>query len=137
MNIELPHEQHGNPYQDLRIIFKHFFPRKVMFVKHAIAYVVFPGGFGTLDELFESLTLVQTGKTPARPIILVGTTFWQGMLDWIQDQLFSRGMISEGDLELMRVIDDEDEIVAYIFECYQNCETGFCVQTDKNWELGL
>ena len=82
LNIVLPHEQKANPYQDLSIKFQHFFPRKVMFVKHAVAYVVMPGGFGTLDELFESLTLVQTGKTPDRPIILVGKAFWAGLLDW-------------------------------------------------------
>ena len=137
LNIELPHEQHANPYQDLSITFQHFFPRKVMFVKHAIAYVAFPGGFGTLDELFESLTLVQTGKTPNRPIILVGKTFWQGMLDWVHEQLLGEGMISEQDLDLIKVIDDEDEIVEHIFEHYQNCAEGQCVRSDKGWELGL
>ncbi len=137
LNIVLPHEQHANPYQDLSIKFHHFFPRKVMFVKHAIAYVVFPGGFGTLDELFESLTLVQTGKTPSRPIILVGTAFWQGMVDWIKDQLLTHGMISASDLDLMQMVDDEDEIVGCIFDHYQNCKAGFCVRPDNDWQLGL
>ena len=137
LNIVLPHEQHGNPYQDLSIKFQHFFPRKVMFVKHAIAYVVMPGGFGTLDELFESLTLVQTGKTPSRPIILVGRSFWQGMLDWIKAQLLGNGMISECDLDLFRIIDDEDEIIEHIFEHYDRINEELCSPADNSWTLGL
>ena len=120
LNIVLPHEQKANPYQDLSIKFQHFFPRKVMFVKHAVAYVVMPGGFGTLDELFESLTLVQTGKTPDRPIILVGKAFWAGLLDWIREQLLGRNLILEEDLNLIRLIDDEDEIIEEIFAHYEN-----------------
>lgn len=138
LNIQLPHEQHANPYQDLAVTFQHFFPRKVMFVKHAVAYVTMPGGFGTLDELFESLTLVQTGKTPPRPIILVGKTFWQGMLDWVKDQLLANRLISPGDLDLIRVMDDEDEIIAHIFEHYEQRQQGFCPKdAAKTWELGL
>ena len=137
LNIELPHEQHANPYQDLSVTFQHFFPRKVMFVKHATAYVVMPGGFGTLDELFESLTLVQTGKTPARPIILVGSGFWQGLLDWIRAQLVSRGLINPADLDLLQVCDNEEQIVATIFAHYENCFNGVCVPQNNEWTLGL
>ena len=86
-----------------------------MFVKHAVAYVVMPGGFGTLDELFESLTLVQTSKTPDRPIILVGKDFWSGLLDWIRKELLGRGLIAEADMDLIRLIDSEDEIIEEIF----------------------
>ncbi len=137
LNIELPHEQHANPYQDLSVTFQHFFPRKVMFVKHATAYVVMPGGFGTLDELFESLTLVQTGKIPTRPIILVGSSFWQGLLDWIRDQLVSRGLINPSDLDLLQVCDNEEQIVATIFAHYENCFNGVCVPQNNEWVLGL
>lgn len=137
LNIVLPHEQHANPYQNLSIKFQHFFPRKVMFVKHAVAYVVMPGGFGTLDELFESLTLVQTGKTPSRPIILVGKAFWQGMLDWIREQLLGNGLISPEDMNLMVLIDNEDEIVEHIFAHYENRAEGLCEPQNNAWELGL
>ena len=137
LNIELPHEQHANPYQDLSVTFQHFFPRKVMFVKHAIAYVVMPGGFGTLDELFESLTLVQTGKTPARPIILVNRPFWQGLIDWLHEQLGQRGLIGADDMSLLQLCDDEDEIVATIFDHYENCFDGVCMLPNNQWELGL
>ncbi|PJO78996.1 TIGR00730 family Rossman fold protein [Neisseria brasiliensis] len=137
LNIVLPHEQHANPYQDLSIKFQHFFPRKVMFVKHAVAYVVMPGGFGTLDELFESLTLVQTGKTPHRPIILVGKAFWAGLLDWIKDQLLGNRLISPEDMDLMQLIDDEDEIVEYIFAHYENRLEDLSEQGNDTWSLGL
>lgn len=136
LNIVLPHEQTANPYQNLSIKFQHFFPRKVMFVKHAVAYVVMPGGFGTLDELFESLTLVQTGKTPSRPIILVGKSFWQGMMDWIREQLLGNGMISPEDMDLIRLIDDEDEIIESIFSHYENRPDGL-FDSQNAWELGL
>ncbi|KPN71158.1 TIGR00730 family Rossman fold protein [Neisseria sp. 83E34] len=138
LNITLPHEQAANPYQDLSVTFQHFFPRKVMFVKHAVAYVTMPGGFGTLDELFESLTLVQTGKTPTRPIILVGETFWRGLIDWVKEQLLAKGMINPEDMDLIRLLDDEDEIVAYIFEHYERTQNGFCnISIQNTWELGL
>lgn len=119
LNIELPHEQHANPYQDVTLNFRHFFPRKAMFIKHAMAYVVMPGGFGTLDELFESLTMVQTGKSAHHPVILVGSEFWQGMMDWLGAQLLQRGFISERELSLLEIIDDADEIVAKIQAHYQ------------------
>lgn len=119
LNIVLPHEQGANPYQDLSIKFQHFFPRKVMFVKHAVAYVVMPGGFGTLDEMFEALTLVQTGKSRKIPIILVGRAFWQGLLDWFQAQLVAEGMIAADDMQLIQLIDEPGEIVEAIFRHYE------------------
>ena len=137
LNIVLPHEQHANPYQDLSVTFQHFFPRKVMFVKHAVAYIVMPGGFGTLDELFESLTLVQTGKTPPRPVILVGSSFWQGLAGWLREQLLGRSFIDKADMELFEIIDDADEITERVFRHYENCTDGYCVNPKADWELGL
>ena len=138
LNIVLPHEQHANPYQALSLTFQHFFPRKVMFVKHAIAYIVMPGGFGTLDEMFESLTLVQTGKIPPRPIILVGSGFWNGLLEWIRSWLLGRGLVAEADLTLIRVSDSEDEIIAEVFRHYENSSDDACVEPDAaRWDLGL
>ncbi|MES1987421.1 MAG: TIGR00730 family Rossman fold protein, partial [Pseudomonadota bacterium] len=103
LNIELPHEQTGNSYQDISQNFKHFFMRKVMFVKYASAYVVMPGGFGTLDEVMEAITLVQTGKSLKMPIILVGEAFWRGLVDWIKTTLVDEKMISAEDLDLIQV----------------------------------
>lgn len=119
LNIELPHEQRLNPYQDISQNFKHFFMRKVMFVKNASAYVVLPGGFGTLDELMECITLVQTGKTLKMPIILVCESFWRGLMDWIKTTLVNEEMISPSDLDLIQIIDDPDMIVAAIFKHYE------------------
>ena len=119
LNIQLPHEQHGNAYQNISQSFQHFFTRKVMFVKFASAYVVMPGGFGTLDELMEALTLVQTGKTRRIPIILVGRKFWGGLLDWIRASLLVEKMISLEDMDLIQVIDEPKEIVAAIFKHYE------------------
>jgi uncharacterized protein (TIGR00730 family) len=112
LNIELAFEQAPNPYQDVELIFHYFFTRKVMFVRYANAFVVFPGGFGTLDELFEALVLIQTGKVKMFPVLLVGTEFWTGLLDWIRDQLAAKGLISPLDQDLFRMTDDVDEIVA-------------------------
>ncbi|ASK28065.1 Rossman fold protein, TIGR00730 family [Neisseria chenwenguii] len=137
LNIVLPHEQKANPYQDLSVKFQHFFPRKVMFVKHAVAYVVMPGGFGTLDELFESLTLVQTGKTPSRPIILVGREFWSGLIEWVGDVLLKRGLIAAADLELIQIIDNEDEIIEHIFAHYENRLEDLAEVGNDTWLLGL
>jgi uncharacterized protein (TIGR00730 family) len=119
LNIQLPHEQHPNPYQDVSQSFRHFFARKVAFVKFAVAYVVLPGGFGTLDELFEALTLVQTGKTRRMPIILVRQAFWQGLIDWFRDRLVHEGMISPEDMSLVQVIDDPAQVVSAIFDHYE------------------
>lgn len=119
LNIQLPHEQHTNPYQNVSHTFQHFFSRKVMFVKFASAYVVMPGGFGTLDELMEALTLVQTGKTRRIPIILVGSGFWGGMLDWIRNTLLTEGMIQSDDLDLVQLIDEPEAVVSAIFKHYE------------------
>ncbi len=118
LNIQLPHEQHANPYQDISHTFQHFFARKVMFNKLACAFVMLPGGFGTLDELFEALTLVQTGKTRRVPLILVGSSFWRGLTDWIRDRLAADGMVGPEDPALLQVIDDPQAIVDAIFDHY-------------------
>jgi uncharacterized protein (TIGR00730 family) len=114
LNIELPFYQGPNPYADLRLHFHYFFVRKVMFVRYASAFVVFPGGFGTLDELFEALTLVQTGKIRDFPIVLVGSPYWHGLLEWIKDRLVAEGKISPEELELMRSSDDPEEVVEIV-----------------------
>ncbi len=119
LNIQLPHEQKSNPYQDVSQTFHHFFARKVMFVKFASAYVVMPGGFGTLDELMEALTLVQTRKSRHIPIILVGSTFWSGLLGWISTTLVAEKMIDPGDVDLIQVIDEPEKIVEAIFAHYE------------------
>jgi uncharacterized protein (TIGR00730 family) len=120
LNILLPQENRGNAYQDVSFDFRYFFARKMMFVRWASAYVVLPGGFGTLDELSECLTLVQTGKSRKIPIILVGRTFWRGLVDWIGNTLVSEHMIGQKDLELMQIIDEPTEIVEAIFSFYEN-----------------
>ncbi|MFT4035716.1 MAG: TIGR00730 family Rossman fold protein [Patulibacter sp.] len=111
LRIELPFEQGTNPYVDLDIPFKYFFTRKVCFVRYAAAFVVLPGGYGTLDELFETICLIQTGKVRQRPVLLMDSAFWDGMLDWTKAQLIGRGMISPDDLQLLRVVDGLDDIV--------------------------
>jgi uncharacterized protein (TIGR00730 family) len=120
LNIQLPHEQAGNPYQDIRLTFRHFFSRKVMFVKYAAAYVVMPGGFGTLDELAEILTLVQTGKTRRIPIILVHSPFWHGLIDWFRDTLVAEKTISPEDVDLFQVLDQPQDVVNAIFNHYEH-----------------
>ncbi len=110
-NIELPHEQSLNPYVDLGVEFRYFFARKVMFVKYADGFVILPGGFGTMDELFEALTLIQTAKVRHFPVVLVGSAYWAGLLDWIRGTLLALGTVSEGDLDLLQVTDEPDEVV--------------------------
>jgi uncharacterized protein (TIGR00730 family) len=117
-NIELPHEQHVNPYLDISLTFKHFYVRKTMFVKAAEGFVVFPGGFGTADELFEALTLIQTGKVFHFPVVLYDSAYWDELLDWIRDDLLADGMISRNDLDLLYVTDDPDDAVARVIESY-------------------
>ena len=119
LNIQLPHEQHSNPYQNISQTFQHFFARKVMFVKFASAYVVMPGGFGTMDELMEALTLVQTGKTRKMPIILVGSSFWTGLVEWFRQSLLGESMISPEDMDLIKIIDEPEQIVDAIFKHYE------------------
>jgi uncharacterized protein (TIGR00730 family) len=118
-NIELPHEQRGNPYVDLAMTFRHFYARKTMFVKAAEGFVVFPGGFGTADELFESLTLIQTGKVLHFPVVLFDSDYWDELLTWIRGELLADRMISPEDLDLLYVTDDVDEAVAQVLECYE------------------
>lgn len=120
LNIQLPHEQHGNPYQDISQTFRHFFARKVMFVRHASAYVVMPGGFGTMDELFEALTLIQTGKSRKIPIVLVGSSFWSGLVDWLRLALCGQGMIGAEDMDLIQIIDEPKAVVDTIFKFYES-----------------
>ena len=114
LGIELPFEQGMNEYVDLGINFRYFFARKTMFVKYAQGFVVFPGGFGTIDELFEALTLVQTGKVTTFPIILMGSAYWQGLVDWLRATMRADGKISEEDLDLLHVTDDPEQVVAVL-----------------------
>ena len=120
LNILLPFEEGGNPFQDVSIDFRYFFTRKMMFVRFASAYVILPGGFGTLDELGEVLTLVQTGKSRKIPVILVGGDFWRGLLAWMEDKLVGEGMIAPADMALMQVIEEPAAIVEAIFAFYEN-----------------
>jgi len=119
LNIDLPNEQSSNKYQHISLRFKHFFARKVMFAKFASAYVVLPGGFGTLDELFEALTLVQTGKTRQMPVILVHEPFWRGLLEWMRERLVADGMIDLLELDLLQVCNQPQEVVDAIFAFYE------------------
>ena len=118
-NIDLPHEQHVNPYLDVSLTFRHFYARKTMFVKAAEGFVIFPGGFGTLDELFESLTLIQTGKVMHFPVVLFDSDYWEEMLDWIRAELLADRMISPDDLELLELTDDPGRAVALLLKCYE------------------
>ena len=119
LNIQLPHEQQKNPYQDISQTFRHFFARKYMFVRFASAYVVMPGGFGTLDELMEALTLIQTGKARKIPLILMGSAFWQGMIDWFRDRLIEEKMVDPADINLIQLIDEPEQAVEAIFKHYE------------------
>jgi uncharacterized protein (TIGR00730 family) len=119
LNIQLPHEQQNNPYQDISQTFRHFFARKYMFVRFASAYVVMPGGFGTLDELMEALTLIQTGKARKIPLILVCSDFWGGMIDWFKDRLVAEGMVDAEDIKLIQLIDEPEKVVEAIFKHYE------------------
>jgi len=119
LNIQLPHEQVSNLYQDISQTFHHFFARKVMFVKFATAWVVMPGGYGTLDELFEALTLVQTGKTRRMPIILVHEPFWRGLLAWFREALVGEGMIDAADVNLIQIHNEPSAVVDAIFKYYE------------------
>jgi uncharacterized protein (TIGR00730 family) len=119
LNIQLPHEQAANPYQDISQTFRHFFARKYMFVRFASAYVVMPGGFGTLDELMEALTLIQTGKARKIPLILVCSDFWKGMIDWFKEKLVDEGMVNPEDIDLIQLIDQPEQVVEAIFKHYE------------------
>ena len=121
LNITLPREPHNNHYQTHSLQFDYFYSRKATFVMHSAAYIALPGGFGTLDELFEVTTLIQTGKIPHAPIVLIGTQFWSGMLNWIRDELETNGLISPGDIDLFFVTDNLDEAMDHINEFCVDC----------------
>jgi uncharacterized protein (TIGR00730 family) len=114
LNIEIPLEQKPNPYANITLSFRYFFVRKVMFVKYAVAYIILPGGFGTMDELFESITLIQTHKIKPFPVILVGSNYWKGLLDWIKEVVLKERRISRADLDILQLIDEPEEIVKAI-----------------------
>ncbi|AUL45419.1 TIGR00730 family Rossman fold protein [Bordetella parapertussis] len=116
LNISLPHEAHNNEYQTISLSFEYFYSRKATFFMHSMAYVAMPGGFGTLDELFEALTLIQTGKVPPAPIVLVGSEFWHGLVDWLGEQLLANGMIAAHDLNLFIIEDDPAKVVRKVVE---------------------
>ncbi|MEO5344015.1 MAG: TIGR00730 family Rossman fold protein [Gammaproteobacteria bacterium SHHR-1] len=127
LNIRLPHEQHANPFQDLSIDFRYFFVRKLMFVKYAVAYVIFPGGFGTMDELFESLTLIQTGKIRRFPVVLMGSAYWCGLVDWMRQQMLAEGNIAEEDFDLFHLADTPQQALEVIDDFCRELES-----TDTN-----
>ncbi len=114
MNIRLPFEQKPNPYANLQIEYKYFFIRKVMFVKYALAYVILPGGYGTMDELFEALTLIQTKRVKSFPLILMGSEYWQGLLEWLKNSMLHKDMILPADFEMIQIIDDPEQVVRHI-----------------------
>ncbi|MBN1363382.1 MAG: TIGR00730 family Rossman fold protein [Syntrophaceae bacterium] len=114
MNIKLPYEQRPNAYSNIHLEYKYFFVRKVMFVKYAVAYVIMPGGFGTMDEFFEALTLIQTKKIKPFPLILMGREYWQGLIDWLKNKMITEGKIDPADMELIQVVDEPEEAVKLI-----------------------
>jgi len=114
LNIRLPYEQKPNPYANIHIDYKYFFVRKVMFVKYAVAYVIMPGGFGTMDELFEALTLIQTKKIKSFPLILMGSEYWRGLIDWLKSTMMQEGKINPVDMELIQIVDEPEEVVKLI-----------------------
>jgi uncharacterized protein (TIGR00730 family) len=130
-NIELPHEQHSNPYLDIQYTFSHFYVRKVCFVKPAEGFVIFPGGFGTLDELFEALTLIQTGKAQDFPVVLFDSDYWGELLDWIRGEALADGMISEEDLALLHVTDDPAVPVDVVIGEYEARDTHVPAEPEK------
>lgn len=134
LNIQLPFESSGNPYQNVSVTFRHFFARKVAFAKYASAFIATPGGFGTLDELMEVLTLIQTKMGRRIPVILMGTEFWQGLIGWMETTLVAEGMIGAEDMKLIRVIDEPQGVVDAIFDFYQS--KGFYATTQER-EINL
>jgi len=120
LNIALPMEQSPNPYQDIKVEFRYFFVRKLMFVKYAVGYVIFPGGFGTMDELFEALTLIQTKKIRSFPVILVGRDYWQGLVDWLNTSVKEMGNIDAEDVALFHVVDEPEEVCEIITQRYKD-----------------
>jgi uncharacterized protein (TIGR00730 family) len=120
LNIELPMEQSPNVFQDIKVEFRYFFVRKLMFVKYAVGYVIFPGGFGTMDELFEALTLIQTKKIRGFPVVLVGSDYWKGLIDWMKQTVLVMGNISPEDIDLLHIVDDPDEVCDIITNRYKD-----------------
>ncbi len=129
LNIELPMEQTPNNFQDIQVDFRYFFVRKLMFVKYAVAYVIFPGGFGTMDELFEALTLIQTKKIRSFPVVLVGRDYWQGMIDWMKKSVLAMGAVNAEDIDLMHLVDEPEEVCAIINKRYKDRLSG--IQPDR------
>ncbi len=134
LNIQLPHEQSANSYQTTSLEFRYFFVRKFMFVKHAVGFVIYPGGYGTMDELFEALTLVQTGKAGKFPIVLVGREYWQGLIDWMQSTMLEQGCIDESDLQLLKLVDNAEQ-AAQLISDYVRAEPS-SVDVDDDSLLG-
>lgn len=137
LNIELPMEQAPNQFQDIRVEFRYFFVRKLMFVKYAVGYVIFPGGFGTMDELFEALTLIQTKKIRSFPVVLVGREYWSGLFDWIRKTMLDANNISPEDLDLMHVVDEPEEVCAIINRRYKDRVTGVPVDRRDKAKKGV
>ena len=130
-NIELPFEQGMNAYVDIAINFRYFFVRKTMFVKYAEAFIIFPGGFGTMDELFEALTLIQTGKVRDFPVVLFGKEYWQGLVAWLQERMLADGKIKPEDMQLLIVTDSPEEAVRVVVDCYEdNCTRAAALAED-------
>lgn len=125
LNIALPMEQTPNDFQDIKVEFRYFFVRKLMFVKYAVGYVIFPGGYGTMDELFEALTLIQTKKIRSFPVILVGKQYWQGLVDWMKTTVLGMGNIDASDLDLFHVVDEPDEVCDIITKRYKDRTAAF------------
>lgn len=119
LNITLPHEQAPNIYQDISLSFRYFFVRKFMFIKHSIAFAILPGGFGTLDEMFEALTLIQTQKTEPFPVVLIGRDYWQGLVEWMRNTMLTTGCIGKEDLDLFTIVDDAEEAARIIISFYR------------------
>jgi len=124
LNIELPMEQTPNLYQDVKVEFRYFFVRKLMFVKYAVGYVIFPGGFGTIDELFEALTLIQTKKIRGFPVVMVGKDYWSGLIDWMKRSALAAGSISPEDLDLIHIVDEPEEVCEIINKRYKDRLSG-------------
>lgn len=125
LNIELPHEQRPNEYQDMSISFRYFFVRKLMFVKYALGYVIFPGGFGTMDEFFESLTLIQTGKIRNFPVVLYGRDYWEGLIEWMEKKMLGHGCIDDVDLELFKLVDTPEEALEILVQRHEKNQESF------------
>jgi uncharacterized protein (TIGR00730 family) len=141
LNIELPHEQSANKYQDISLSFRYFFVRKLMFVKYSTGFVIFPGGFGTMDEFFEALTLVQTNKIQNFPIVLYGRDYWQGLVDWIKGTLLAQGVIGSADTDYFHVLDDSDDVgrvfMQYVSLPSDGLPPGFSGRASRNFSGNL